>query len=140
MAIRRIDEERGRAPEDDRPVSGLASDLTSEVSTLFRQEIALARAETQENIAHARSGAMMIGAGSIITAAGLFVLLMAAVYALAEVMSMGWAALIVGAVAAIIGGLVAKSGANNLKARDLMPERTARTLKEDAQMAQRRAQ
>lgn len=145
MAIRRIHGEGTHTEAeihetDKRSLRGLFSELGDEISTLFRQEIALARAETGEKVAQARSGATQMAVGAVLAFAGLFVLLMAGVYALSDIMHPGWAALIVGAAAALIGYAVLKSGSNNLKARNLVPERTTESLKRDADMAKRRVQ
>ena len=82
----------------------------------------------------------MIGVGAVMAFAGLFVLLMAAVYALDNFMHPAWAGLIVGAAAVLIGLAITQSGRSNLKARSLLPERTADSLKRDADVATRRTQ
>lgn len=129
-----------RRPNEQPPLRALFAELANEFSTLFRQEVALARAETSEKVAHARTGVVWLAAGGVIAFASLIILLMAAVYGLSEVMHPGWAALIVGGVALLIGLIAMASGRSHLKARNMMPRRTAESLRRDADVATRRMQ
>jgi hypothetical protein len=65
----------------------------------------------------------------------LLVLLQAIVIALTELVGPGWASLIVGVAAAVIGAVLLKKGTDQMKASKLMPERTAHQLKQDAELA-----
>lgn len=122
------------------PLRALFSELASDFSTLFRQEVALARAETSEKVAQARTGVVWLAAGGVIAFASLIILLMAAVYGLSEVMHPGWAALIVGGVALLIGLIAIASGRSHLKAKNMVPRRTTESLRRDADVATRRVQ
>ena len=62
---------------DDRSLKELLGDLTQNVTTLFRKEIELARAETSEKITQAGVAAGSIAAGGILALAALIVLLQA---------------------------------------------------------------
>ena len=136
----RESEQRASHEAESRSFRSLFSELATEISTLFRQEIALARAETSDKVSQARSGVVWLAVGAVIALAGLIVLLDAAVYGLAEVMAPGWAALIVGGVAVLIGLIAIGSGRSHLKARNMMPRRTAESLRKDADVASRRVQ
>lgn len=141
MAVHDIHREpHGRGPRDQAPLRALLSELTSDFSNLFRQEVALARAETSEKVAQARTGVVWLAAGGVIAFASLIILLMAAVYGLSEVMHPGWAALIVGGVTLLIGLIAMASGRSHLKAKSMMPRRTAESLRRDADVATRRVQ
>lgn len=141
MAVHDIHREsHGRGPRDQAPLRALLSELTSDFSNLFRQEVALARAETSEKVAQARTGVVWLAAGGVIAFASLIILLMAAVYGLSEVMHPGWAALIVGGVTLLIGLIAMASGRSHLKAKSMMPRRTVESLRRDADVATRRMQ
>jgi hypothetical protein len=63
---------------------------------------------------------------------------LALVFALGAVMPLGWAALIVAVVWAIIGGVLYTVGRNRMKDVDPVPRQTVETLREDAQWARDR--
>lgn len=116
----------------------LASEVAKDMSTLVRQEIALAKVELQQE---AKTAGMAAGAFGGAGFAGYFVLFflsLAAVYALDSVMPAGWAALIVAAVWAVIAGVLALVGRKKLKQFNPKPERTIETVKEDVQWAKTR--
>ena len=133
-------QERPLAPND-RSLKELFTDLTNSVSTLFRKEIELARAETSEKISQAGVAAGSIAAGAILALAALIVLLQALVIALTELgLAPGWASLIVGGVVAIIAFALIYKGINDLKASNLAPTRTVESLRRDATMVKEQAQ
>jgi hypothetical protein len=51
-------------------VASLISRLVGELSTLFRKEFALAKAEISESVSHAKAGAVAIAAGGAVIFAG----------------------------------------------------------------------
>ena len=119
-------------------VASLISRLVGEFSMLFRQEIALAKAEISESASHAKAGAISIAAGGAVIFAALLVLLSAAVFALAHVMADWLAALVVGIVTAVIGFVLIQSGKKQLEPAALKLERTQDALRKDKEMVQRR--
>jgi O-antigen ligase len=119
-------------------VASLISRLVGELSTLFRKEIALAKAEISESVSHAKAGAIAVAAGGAVIFAGLLVLLAAAVLALAKVMDPWLAALLVGIVAGAIGFVLIQSGKKQLEPSALKLERTQDALRKDKDMVQRR--
>lgn len=118
---------------DDRSLKDLLGDLTGNITTLFRKEIQLARAETSEKISQVGYALGSIAAGGILALAALIVLLQALVIAMtAAGIPAGWSSLIVGAiVGAIAYGLIHK-GTSDLKASNLAPSRTMDSIKRDA--------
>jgi hypothetical protein len=111
-------------------VGQLVSDVTQDLSTLMRQELALAKAEVKVEAVKAAKGAGMLGAAGF---AGYMVLLFASIAAwwgLAELMASGWAALIVTAVWAVIGAVLFTVGRRQLHEVHPTPERTKETVKE----------
>ena len=116
----------------------LAAEVAKDMSTLVRQEVALAKAELQQE---AKTAGMAAGAFGGAGFAGYFVLFflsLAAVYALDSVMPAGWAALIVAAVWGVIAAVLAVVGRNKLKQFNPKPERTIETVKEDVAWAKAR--
>jgi hypothetical protein len=125
---------------DDRSLKELLGDLTDNITTLFRQEIQLARAETSEKITQVGVAIGAIAGGAILALAALIVLLQALVIGLTEAgLPAGWAALIVGAVVAVIAYVLIHKGTNDLKASNLAPDRTMQSLKRDAQVVKEQA-
>jgi drug/metabolite transporter (DMT)-like permease len=126
---------------DDRSLKELFGDLTQSVTTLFRKEIELARAETSEKVSQAGVAAGAIAAGGILALAALIVLLVALAAALTELgLAPALSALIVGGVVAIIAFALIYKGMNDLKASNLAPTRTVEALRRDAHMVKEHAQ
>jgi hypothetical protein len=120
-------------PHRDESIGNLISQVAGDVSTLFRQEVALAKAELKEEAAKAgKAGGMLAGAGF----AGYMVavlLSLALVLALGDVMPDGWAAVIVAVLWGIVGGVLYAVGRKRMKDVDPVPRQTVETLREDAQ-------
>jgi drug/metabolite transporter (DMT)-like permease len=126
---------------DDRSLKELLGNLTQSVTTLFRKEIELARAETSEKLSQAGVAAGAIAAGGVLALAALIVLLQALVIALSELgLAPALSALIVGGVVAIIAFALIYKGMNDLKASNLAPTRTVEALKRDADMVKEQVQ
>ncbi|WP_462188770.1 phage holin family protein [Frankia sp. CcWB2] len=123
----------------DRESTGeLVSDVVSDISTLFRQEVALAKAEMREEVKKAGKGARMFAAAG---GAGYFVLLfalLAVMFGLGEVMALGWAALIITVVLGAVAAVLALRGRSTVRAVHPTPAQTVETLREDVQWAQGR--
>lgn len=129
---RELEQERGHDRES---LGELISEAASDLQKLFRQEVDLAKAELREEGVKAGKAAAMLGAAAL---AGLMVIVLASfalVYALANVMDAGWAALIVAALWAVAGAVLFVLGRNRMREVDPKPEQTIETLKEDAQWA-----
>jgi len=124
------------ARSDERPLGQLFGDLSRQLSTLVRQEIALARAELTTRVGSAGRGAAKGGAGGAVAYAGLLVLLGAATLLLIEMGLKAWtAALLVGVVTPAAGGALAACGRQEIAKTDLSPRRTIETIQDDAEWA-----
>lgn len=121
--------------ERDENVRSLLSELIRSIQTLIRQELRLAQAEGSEKANQLMVGAVGIIAGLLVAFAALLVLLQALVVALAEFMDPAWASLLVGIGVAIIGFALIKYGQSNLKSANLVPERTMKSMRADADLA-----
>ena len=112
----------------DRSLGDLISEVTSDLSTLIRQELELAKAELQQSVSRAGKGAGMLGGAGV---AGYFVLLFLSValwWAIGSATGLGWSALIVAVIWAIIAAVLATVGRNSLKSIRGIPK-TADTVK-----------
>ena len=96
-------------------------------------ELKLAKAEIKQEASKAGKAAGMLGVAGFAGYLAVVLLSFAAVFGLANVMDAGWAALIVAAVWAVVGGVLFAAGRTRLKTVDPVPHRTVGTLKEDAQ-------
>ena len=128
----------GSAEARERPIGELVKELSSQTSTLVRQEIELARAELQQKGKLAGKGAGMLGGAAV---AGLLALgaLTAALIALLDKAMATWvAALIVMALWAIVAAVLAKAGQKALQQATPPAPQTVETVKEDIQWAKTR--
>ncbi|MBP2217758.1 phage holin family protein [Arthrobacter sp. CAN_C5] len=110
-------------------LGSLLSDVTRNLSTLMRQELELAKAELRESGTKAGKGAGMLGGAAI---AGHFVLLflsLALMWGLAELVGLGWSAVIVAVIWGIIAAVLALTGKKELKSVRGLPV-TAETVKD----------
>ncbi|TDK24564.1 phage holin family protein [Arthrobacter crusticola] len=110
-------------------VGELLSDVTRNLSTLMRQEVALAKAELTESGKNAGKGAGMFAGAAV---GGHFVLLflsLALMWGLDVLMPIGWAAVIVAVIWGIIAAILAAKGKKEMKQIRGLPT-TAETIKE----------
>lgn len=123
------------AIRDERSLGELFTHLTEQSRTLVHQEIELAKTELSEKISILGKdiGSMVVGA--TVLYAGVLVLLAAVVIGLGHLITFGGAALLVGLVVSGVGGWLVMRGLNDMKHRNLKPEKTAETLKETKQWA-----
>ncbi len=122
-------------PRSEHSFAGLFGDLAHQCSTLIGQEIALARAELEAKLGQFGTGALKMVVGGLIIYAGFLALLVAAGLGLALVLRPWLAAVAVGAVAVVIGTVIAVIGKRAVRSDALVPERTLRSLREDATWA-----
>ena len=109
-------------------VGELLGNVTRDLSTLVRQEFALAQAELKQEASRAGKAAGAMGAAGF---AGWFAVLFlsVALYAgLSNLMNPGWAALIVAVLWAVIAAALFVSGRSTLRRLNPKPERTIDTL------------
>jgi len=117
----------------DTSIGELIGNISNDLSTLFRQEVDLAKVELKQEASKAGKAAGMLGAAGFAGYLAVLLLSLAVVWGLANVIDEGWAAFIVGLVWAIIGAVLFVIGRNRLKTVDPVPHRTVDTIKEDAQ-------
>jgi hypothetical protein len=134
----RFEPQPARAVNDDtRSVPQLLADMLNELTSLFRKEIQLARAEMGEKVSEAGGAIPGIAGGGALALGGMIMLLMAAAAGIARLLDLapGWGLLIVGVLAAVLGYALVRGGLSKLKATNLTPTRTAEQLARDAEAA-----
>ena len=117
---------------DDRTIGQIIGDITQDFRDLFRDEVALAKAEFNAALRKLIMGAVMLAIGGVLANTGLNALVASAVLGLTDVWAPWLAALVVGLVIIVIGGILAMTGMNNFKGAQLRPDRTIETLQDDA--------
>ncbi|MCR9085778.1 MAG: phage holin family protein [Rhodobacteraceae bacterium] len=121
-------------PRSDPGTGALIGQALTQVATLFRKEIDLARAETQDNIRGAVAGVGLIIAAIVVSLTSLNVLAAALVVALTNIgIEGGWASLLVGVLFAVVALVLATAGSKALKASSLAPTRTIENVRKDSQ-------
>lgn len=106
----------------------LLGDITRDVSTLMRQEVALAKAEVTDSAKKAGKGAGMLGGAGVAGHMVLVFLSIALWQALAGPLGPGWSALLVAGLWGIVAAVLAQRGKNEMQKVQGAP-RTAETLK-----------
>jgi uncharacterized membrane protein YqjE len=122
-----------------RSVGELLGEVTGDLSKLMRQEVSLAKVELKEEAAKAgKASGLLAGAGAV----GYLVLVflsLALMFALDNVMGVGWAAVITAVILGIISAVLFVVGRDKFKQVNPKPEQTVETLKEDVQWAKNRS-
>lgn len=111
-------------------IGDLVGDIATDLSTLIRQEVDLAKAEAQESAKQAGKGAGLLSAAGL---GGWFALLFASIalwwwIGTALLDGLGWAALIVAVLWAVVATILAVMGRNQLRRMTGM-SRTVETAK-----------
>jgi hypothetical protein len=113
-----------------RSVGELISEVTTDLTTLMRQELDLAKAEVKQEVTTAGKAAGMLGAAGF---AGYMVALFLSIalwWALGNGMDEGWAALVVAAIWGVIAAVLAVLGRSRMRQVNPKPERTVQTLQQ----------
>jgi hypothetical protein len=120
-----------------RSVPEVIGDVLTQLTTLFRKEAQLARAEMSENISLVAAALGLIIGGAVLLIPALVVLLQAAVAALVEAYGIAsyWSGLIVGGIVLLLGIILLLVGVNRMKVKNLVPSKTIHQLQRDASVA-----
>lgn len=118
---------------DRQGIGELIGEITSDLSRLFRQEVELAKAEMRQEAKKAGKAGGMLGGAAFGAYLAVVLLSFAVVFALGAVMPLGWAALIVAIVWAVISAILYSAGRKQLRTIHPVPEQTTETMKENAQ-------
>ena len=135
------------ATNEGRPLAELLGGLATDISTLFRQEVQLAKTEASEKLSETMTGLSAIAIGGVLVLGALGVFLAAVVSLLAAFMvnqgvdptlANAFAAIIVTAIVGIAGWISISRGLNALKSNHLNMNRTAASLGRDANIVKDR--
>ena len=138
MADERLDPRVQRGGGAEPSLGDLIKQLTSDTGELVRRELALAKAEMREAGGTLARDGMKIGIAAGLALAGVLALTAFLILALGDAFDNYWlAALLVGALFLVVGGLLAKNAVSDVKRRGLTPQATVETLREDAAWAKR---
>src|SRR5215213_4233898 len=107
------------APRSEEPLSELLRTATSDLSTLFHQELELAKVEMKEDIRQAAKVGGMFGAGAVSGYLALLFASFALAWLLDDVMARALAFVIVGALYGVVAAILVVRGRR--RARDLNP-------------------
>jgi len=128
-------QDRRVAGRDERSLGELFGDLIQELTTLVRQEIALARTELGQKAAQVGRNVGFLALGGAVAYAGFLALVAAVILALGQLGVTWWlSALIVGLLVAGAGYFLVRRGLDALRGVSLAPQQTMETLREDAQL------
>ena len=125
-----------RIATDDSPsMASLLGGIVSDLQTLIRQEVALAKTEAVREWDKAKSAAGSLAAGVATLALGGLLLLLTVVCVLHEVAGLPWWAsfLIVGGALAVLGLVLFYTGRNKAARVHVIPPQTAETMRENVQ-------
>lgn len=135
MSQQQTFDDGARPDVEGQSVGSLVSGLTSDLSTLMRQELELAKVELRQEATKTGKAAGLFGGAGL---AGWMVALfasMALMWTLGAAMPLGWAALIVTVLWAIAAAVMFTQARAKMRAVRPVPEQTVQTLKEDVQWA-----
>jgi hypothetical protein len=108
----------------------LVGEVTRDISTLMRQEVALAKAELKQTAKQTAAGAGMMGGAAYGAMMAIFFLSVALWWGLGDLLdSLGWSAVIVAVIWAVIAAILFAIGRSRLKEVEGAPQ-TVETLKE----------
>lgn len=122
----------GETPEEraaTTPLGELLTDVSRDLSNLFRQEVALAKAELTESAKKAGKGAGMFGGAGITGYFALLFVSIAAWWGLGYLVGNAWSALIIAIIYGIVAALLARRGRDELREMKGAPQ-TVETIKE----------
>jgi hypothetical protein len=110
-------------------VGELVGNVTKDLSTLMRQELALAQAEVKAEVGKAGKAAGALGAAGFAGYMAVLFLSICLWWALGDLIGNGWSALVVAVLWGIVGAVLYATGRKKLQEVNPTPERTVDTLK-----------
>jgi hypothetical protein len=110
-------------------VGELVGNVTRDLSTLMRQELALAQAEVKAEVSKAGKAAGALGAAGFAGYMAVLFLSICLWWALGELIGNGWSALVVAVLWGIVAAVLYATGRKKLQEVNPTPERTVDTLK-----------
>ena len=118
----------------DRPISAVLQDIVGNVQDIIRAEVSLAKTELREQLAKARSAALLLAIGVVATIFACGIGLLALVLGLSLIMPQWGAALVVAIALAIVSIVTLAVGLKRLRTIEAAPKTTA-TIRENVEWA-----
>ena len=110
-------------------VGELVGNVTRDLSTLMRQELALAQAEVKAEVSKTGKAAGALGAAGFAGYMAVLFLSICLWWALGHLIGNSWSALVVAVIWGIVGAVLYSTGRKKLREVNPTPERTVDTLK-----------
>jgi putative superfamily III holin-X len=127
-----------RAPSPEQPLSELISRTSSDLATLFRKEVELAKIEISNDLRDTAKAGSLFGAAGFAGYLAAVLGSLAVVFALDQAMPLWTAFLIVAAMFALVGFVFFRQARTKMSQFRLGPEQTIETIKEDIEWAKAR--
>ena len=122
--------------DDGRSLGAIVGDITKDLTTLIRQEMALAKTELKEEVSKVGKGAGMLGGAGFAGYLAVLFLSLFLMFVLAEWWEdYRWAALVIAALWGIVEAVLAMVGKKKLQESNPDLPVTQQSLKEDVQWA-----
>src|SRR5437763_15531049 len=122
------------ASSDQRTLGQIVKELTADISTLFRSEIALLKLEVKDTVAKLSGGAAMFLGAAFLAIFGLGFLFVTIVLGLVRLGVPAWlSTLIVTVVLFVVAGVLAMMGKKKFAQVNFMPEESVRQIKTDVE-------
>lgn len=118
-----------------RSLGDIVGDITTDMSTLVKQEMDLAKSELRQEVSKVGKGAGLFGGAGAAGLLALFFMSLAITYLLDNWMPVELAALIVAVLWGVVAALMAARGRRQIKEANPQLPITQQTLKEDVQWA-----
>jgi len=120
-------------PAEGQSVTGLVSGIISDAQELFKQQIALVRAEIKADFRRTVNAAVMLAVGAMVLIPAAFLLCNMFVYMLVELAGLRvWASYgIVGGVFAVFGAALVLAGVQRFRSFNPMPDQSVEAIKEN---------
>ncbi len=119
------------ADDNGRSIGTVLKDIVGNVQQIVRSEIRLASVEVREEAGKAGRSAALVMVGGAIAVLALGCALIAAISALSTIVALWSAALIVAAVAGVVGAALIATGMKRMRQITITPTRTLAALEEN---------
>ncbi len=125
---------------EERPLRELVLQLSRDAAQLAQQEIALAKQEAREKVEQLQTGLLTLSTGALLVQVGFLALSAALILLLTQFLPSWGAALAVGVAFCVVGVLVLGKGKRELQDVEVMPVKTAESVKRDVKVIKEAAQ
>lgn len=125
-------------PLERESTASLFSRLLTDVTSLLRNEVALAKAEFRDAVHEVKIGSTSLAIGAAVLLGGLLSLLAAAILALAQFVEPWLSALLIGVALLVVGMVLLNAAKKKLQPSNLDLDRTRSAVRHDVEVIARR--